>query len=168
MTDSTWWQLLLALGYGVLGSDIPIVNAEAFIVASVATAMINPVVVGLLLGLGHGIGKMALFQTVRQGRRRLFRKRPPKESSPTGQGIWRARWDRVVGWSIRLVEHPRWGPVGFFLSGLISLPPNYLTTIIAATTRINFALFSVFLTAGFISRYVLIALAAAGVVDRIL
>ena len=33
---------------------------------------------------------------------------------------------------------------------------------------VNFALFSVFLTAGFISRYVLIALAAAGVVGRIL
>lgn len=168
MTDSTWWQLLLALGYGVLGSVIPIVNAEAFIVASVATEMIDPVVVGALLGLGQGIGKVVLFQTVRQGRRRLFRKRPLKQPASARPGSWRARWDRLVVMGVKLVEHPRWGPVGFFLSGSISLPPNYLTTVIAATTKINFVLFAIFLTAGFMSRYVVIALAAAGVVDRIL
>lgn len=167
MTE-TWWQLLLAFGYGLAGSVVPLANAEAFIVASVATGVIGPVPVGVLLGVGQGVGKMVIFRVIRQGRRQLLRKRPRRTQAPIKPGSWRARWARLVEWSIALVEHPRWGPAGLFLSGSLSVPPNYVTTVVAATTRLNFAVFSVFLTAGFVARYVVVALAAAGVLARIL
>ncbi|MGB3955344.1 MAG: hypothetical protein WBL05_08725 [Brooklawnia sp.] len=167
MTDETWWQLLLAFGFGLAGSVLPLANAEAFIVASVATGVLGPVPVGVLLGAGQGVGKMLVFQGIRQGRRQLVRRRPRREPAPIRPGTWRARWARLVEWSIALVEHPRWGPVGLFLSGSLSVPPNYLTTVVAATTRLNFAVFAVFLTAGFMARYVVIALAAAGVFEHV-
>lgn len=161
-----WWQIAIAIGYGVFGSLLPVVNGEAFIVAALATAFIGPVEVGLGLGLGQGIGKMLLFQAVRQGRRLPLARRVGASTEPE-PGTWRHRWSRLVAWGVALVEHPRWGPLGCFLSGALSIPPNYLTTILAATTRVNFAMFSVFLSTGFVVRSVLIALVVSGVLDEI-
>ncbi len=165
MSGEFWWQLALALGYGFFGAIIPVVNGEALIVAALATGFIGPVEVGLGLGLGQGIGKMVLFQLVRQGRRiPLFT--PRAERTEPAAGTWRARWKRIVDWGIRLVEHPQWGPLGIFLSGSLSIPPNYLTTLLVAGTRINFVVFGVFMTLGFTARYVVLALLAAGLLDR--
>lgn len=167
MTDGVWWQLLLSFGYGVLGSLVPMVSGEAFIIAALATKLIGPVALGVFLGLGQGIGKMILFQMIRQGRRLpVFRSRKP--SAPPRTGKWRERWARLVAWSIGLVEHPKWGPVGCFLSGSLSLPPNYPTTVLAATTRINFAVFSISMSLGFIVRSLVVSLALAGVIDSFL
>lgn len=166
MTQTGWWQLLLALGYGIFGSVVPVVNGEAFIVAALATKLIGPVEVGLVLGLGQGIGKMILFQLVRQGRRLPLLQRGGGRRDPE-PGSWRARWAKAVAWGTRLVEDPKWGPLGCFLSGSVSLPPNYATTVLAATTRVNFAVFSVFLTLGYLLRYVVIALAVSGLLGRI-
>ncbi len=63
--SNVWWQLLLAFGYGLLGSLIPVINGEAFVVAAIATHLIGPVEAGICLGLGQGVGKMILFQVVR-------------------------------------------------------------------------------------------------------
>ena len=86
MTDETWWQLLLAFGFGLAGSVLPLANAEAFIVASVATGVLGPVPVGVLLGAGQGVGKMLVFQGIRQGRRQLVRRRPRREPAPIRPG----------------------------------------------------------------------------------
>ena len=67
--SNVWWQLLLAFGYGLLGSLIPVINGEAFVVAAIATHLIGPVEAGICLGLGQGVGKMILFQVVRQAKR---------------------------------------------------------------------------------------------------
>lgn len=166
MDAEFWWQLLLAFGYGFFGAIVPVVNGEALIVAALATEFSGPVAVGLGLGLGQGIGKMVLFQLVRQGRKLPFL--TPKQQRPAPEpGTWRYRWQRAVDWGIRLVEHPRWGPLGIFLSGSVSIPPNYLTTVLVAATRINFVVFGVFMTLGFTARYVLLALIAAGVIDQV-
>lgn len=164
MTDASWWQLLLALGYGVLGSILPVFNAEAFIIAALATQQIGPIEMGVFLGLGYAVGKMIIFQAIRQGRRLpLPRRGDPANLPPPGK--WRKRWARLVSWGIRLVEHPRWGPLGYFTAASVSLPPSYATAILAPATRANFALFSVFTSLGFILRYVVICLALSGVLD---
>lgn len=167
MTDGFWWQLLLAFGYGLVGSIVPVVNGEAFIVAALATKLIGPIEVGLGLGIGQGLGKMILFQLVRQGRRLPFARPRSAEPRPEPEpGTWRYRWVKLVTRSTALVEHPRLGPIGLFLSGSLSLPPNYPTTILAATTRINFAVFSIFMALGFIARYIVLALLLSGVFER--
>lgn len=168
MTDGFWWQLLIAFGYGVFGSIVPVVNGEALIVAALATELIGPIEVGVGLGLGLGLGKMILFQLIRQGRRLPFIK--PTQQGPTRPaepGSWRYRWSKLVAWGTALVEHPRWGPLGILLSGALSLPPNYPTTILAATTRINFVLFGIFMTLGFTARYVVLAIVLSGVFDQL-
>lgn len=166
VTETLWWQLLAALGFGIFGSIVPVVNGEAFIVAALATDLIGPVEVAVCLGLGQGIGKMVIFQIVRQGRRLPWASRRKQTSEPE-PGSWRDRWRRLVAWGVRLVEHPRLGPLGCFLSGATSIPPNYVTTILAATTRINMVVFGVFLTLGYTVRYVLIALALAGLISQV-
>lgn len=168
MTDGFWWQLLLAFGYGVIGSVVPVVNGEALIIAALATNLIGPVAVGLGLGAGQGVGKAILFQAVRQGRRLPIIRRRNPPTNPPAPGRLRRIWSQLVAWGTRLVEHPRWGPLGLFLSGSLSLPPNYPTTILAATTRLNYAVFSIFMTLGFVARYVGLALLLAGVFDRLI
>ena len=109
---------------------------------------------------------MILFQVVRQAKRLPVLHRKLLSRPEPQPGTWRYRWARVMRWGIALVEHPRWGPLGVFLSGSVSVPPNYPTTILAATTKANFAVFSIFMTLGFITRYVVVGLAVTGVFQR--
>ena len=164
--SNVWWQLLLAFGYGLLGSLIPVINGEAFVVAAIATHLIGPVEAGICLGLGQGVGKMILFQVVRQAKRLPVLHRKQLSRPEPQPGTRRNRRSRVMRWGIALVEHPRWGPLGVFLSGSVSVPPNYPTTILAATTKANFAVFAIFMTLGFITRYVVVGLAVTGVFQR--
>ena len=164
--SNVWWQLLLAFGYGLLGSLIPVINGEAFVVAAIATHLIGPVEAGICLGLGQGVGKMILFQVVRQAKRLPVLHRKLLSRPEPQPGTWRYRWARLMMCVILLVEYPRWGPLGVFLSGSVSVPPNYPTTILAATTKANFAVFSIFMTLGFITRYVVVGLAVTGFFQR--
>lgn len=166
--EGYWWQLLLALGYGFGGAIVPVANGEAFMLAALATRLIDPVTLGLSLGLGQGVGKAVLFQLVRQGKKLPWARRSPGEDArPAPEaGSWRYRLRAVVDWGRRLVEHPKWGPLGVFLSGSLSLPPNYVTTLIVATTRMNFVAFALCMGLGFTLRYLVLALLAAGVIDR--
>ncbi|GAA2184444.1 hypothetical protein GCM10009785_32390 [Brooklawnia cerclae] len=167
VTDGFWWQLLVALAYATLGSVIPVLNSEAFIVASLATGLIDPWSLGLGLGVGQGAGKMILFLAVRQGRRLPWLRSSAGIARPTPEpGTLRARWRALVRRLDAVVEHPRWGPLGLFMSGSVSLPPNYATTLLAATTRIRFPVFAASMSLGLIARSLVISLALAGVFDH--
>lgn len=162
-----WWHLLLTVGYGLLSSLIPVFNSEAYVVATAATHLLTPLEVGVCLGLGQGFGKMALFQAVRHAKSLPRLERHKKVERPDPQpGTWRYRWSMVLKWANALVTSRRWGPLGFFLAGSVSLPPSYPTTILVAKTRVNFAVFSIFMTLGFITRYVVVGLAVTGVFQR--
>jgi len=101
--SNVWWQLLLAFGYGLLGSLIPVINGEAFVVAAIATHLIGPVEAGICLGLGQGVGKMILFQVVRQAKRLPVLHRKLLSRPEPQPGTWRYRWARVMRWGIALV-----------------------------------------------------------------
>lgn len=171
MSDGSWWQVLVTLAYSIGGAIVPVFNGEVYIAAVLATGLMGPVSVGTCLGVGQGIGKLVVFQLVRRGRRlpRWRRHDRTGASSKPGRppGVWRQRWQRVARAATRLVEHPRLGPLGVFLSGSLSLPPNYATTLIAGTTRMSSWVFGASMTAGFTLRYLLIALAGAGIIDRV-
>lgn len=176
-----WWQALVALGYGIVGSVIPVFNSEAYIVAGVTAGLGSPVLMGCLLALGQGIGKFGLFMAIREGRRLPgpWRRRiaqgddhideaPDVPSTPSTR-----RWQRVkAGWlqvlhtGVKIAEHPKWGPVGMVSAGMLSIPPNFPTTILLATTKVNPFKFVFRLSLGFAVRYIVIGYAATGVLAR--
>lgn len=163
-----WIELLSAFGFGVLMSVIPVFNPEAFMAAGQATGLLGPLTLGIGLGVGQGVGKAILFQLVRHGRRLpwLNRLRTRSAKPPPQPGTWRQRWRGFVQHAMKLVEHRWWGPVVSFSAGALSIPPNYVTTLLAATTKVNFYAFSIAITAGFTVRNTVEALILAGVLDR--
>ena len=60
--------LLTSIGYGVVSAMVPLINAEAFIVASQVTAVAGAVPVAIGVAIGQTIGKVAMFYGVRRGR----------------------------------------------------------------------------------------------------
>ena len=66
------------------------------------------------------------------------------------------RWnDRAA----HIVETPRWGMPLLFFSATTGIPPVYLVVIYAATTKMNFWRFSLWVTLGFFIRCYVLALA---------
>lgn len=159
-----WWHILLTVGYGLLSSLVPVFNAEAYVVATMATHLLHPIEVGVGLGFGSGIGKMIFFQAVRHAKSLPFLENHKKAERPAPEpGTWRYRWSLILRWGNTLVTNPRLAPIGFFLSGSISVPPSYPTTILIATTKANFVVFSIFMTLGLMARYTAIAYGATGI-----
>lgn len=159
-----WWQILLTLAYGVVGGYLPVLNPEAYLVVSQAVELLPPVVVALVLAIGQGLGKTALFFTIRKGRSLpAIASRAALFSQPqrrVGHVVKRA-WDVGKG----LIENSKWGFAGAFISGVLSIPPTYPTTAFAAATKVPPARFLIALTLGITVRYVLIALATLGILD---
>lgn len=160
-----WGEFASAFGFGLLASLVPVFNAETFIVATVATGLIGPVPLGIGLGLGQGLGKAILFQLTRQGKKLPWLKRRQPQEPEKDVGKWRLRWRWLVKKSVSLLEHRGWGPVVVFASGAISVPPNYATTLVAGTTRVNAWMFGTMMTLGYVSRNLVEALIFAGVLS---
>nr|WP_076388220.1 VTT domain-containing protein [Vaginimicrobium propionicum] len=162
---TTLWgiEFLSALAFGLAASLVPVFNPEAFIVATLATELIDPLSLGLGLGLGQGIGKAVLFQLVRQGKKLVVVKPPTPSETPRGK--WRRRWQKLVEKSESALTNKRLGPVIIFSAGAISLPPNYVTTLIAGGLKVKFSIFSIAMTVGFVARNLVEALLVAQIID---
>lgn len=174
MTDA-WWQALLAFAYGLAGSIVPVFNCEAYVVAGVTAGLGSPVLIGCSLAAGQGVGKLALFMAVREGKRipgPWRRRLEHRDQSATEDGDqesasrWRQRWSTLVRRGMALVEHPTLGAIGMVSSGMVSIPPNFPTTILLATTRVNPLRFVCWLALGFAVRFVVIGYASTGVLAQ--
>lgn len=64
------------------------------------------------------------------------------------------------------MEHPTWGAIGMISSGMLSIPPNFPTTILLATTKVHPLRFVTWLALGFAVRFVVIGYASTGVLAR--
>lgn len=162
MTLRWWLEVLSAIGYGVLSSIIPIFHTEAFIIASQASKVLDPIPMSIGLAVGSTIGKQLMFLGVRHGRKmRFIKERKLKEVPPDS---WRGRWRRWSEKSARLVEDPKWGFPLLFISSATGLPPVYPVVLVAGATKMNFWWFSLVLTIGFFIRCLALALMTLGVV----
>ena len=86
--DAFGWPELVALltsiGFGIVSAIIPIVNAEAYVIASQMSAVVGPIPIAIGIAIGQTIGKLLLFFGVREGkelpfvkhRRELQKQRP--------------------------------------------------------------------------------------------
>lgn len=157
LTARFWYEIASAFGFGIVSSLVPILNSEIFIVGSLASGLLGPLEVSIGLALGHGVGKVIMFQAIRHGRRLKWF--APREKKPVPEGSWRDRWRRWNARAALLVEHDKWGPAILLFSAISGVPPVYLVVIYAATTKMNFWWFSVWVTVGFFIRCYVLALA---------
>lgn len=165
MSWGALWELLSAFGFGIFIAIIPIMPGELYLTAGEATQLTGPIVTGLGMGLGQGVGKAILFQLVKQGRKMPWLNRPKAEKPAPEPGTWRYRFQLAADKAIELIEHPRWGGLVIFSSAAISFPPNYPTTLFAPFTKIRWATFSLWMTLGCVLRAVVTALIINGVFD---
>ena len=157
------WRLLIefvvAIGYGVLSSVVPIFNAEIYIVASQVGGFTEEVTTAVGCAVGQTIGKVGIVLALRRGgSSRLVRKvrqRPRKPAGPVRTKL-RAWSDRMMV----LLGERRWGVPIVLLSACVGLPPLYAATLAVPATRMSVILFG---AAVLLGRMVLFLAIAFGV-----
>ena len=60
--------LLTSIGFGTVSAVVPVVNAEAYVIASQMSAVIGPIPIAIGIAIGQTVGKLLLFFGVRQGK----------------------------------------------------------------------------------------------------
>lgn len=150
--------LLTSIGYGVLSAIVPVVNAEAYVVASQVTAVAGAVPIAVGVAVGQTGGKVAMFYAVREGRRLRFVKERREESRARPVSPNRLRWRAFVDRLLQLVGDPRWGLPITFLASFVGIPPLYAVALIAGATKMNGGWFTLVVLAGRLMRFVFLAL----------
>jgi hypothetical protein len=81
--------LLTSIGFGTVSAVIPIVNAEAYIIASQMSAVAGPIPIAIGIAIGQTVGKLLLFFGVREGKELPFSSSSigvrPESSGPLGR-----------------------------------------------------------------------------------
>ncbi|MGL5817879.1 MAG: hypothetical protein ACRCYR_09975 [Phycicoccus sp.] len=163
MTEVTAGVLpvLLAFGYGALSALVPVVNAEAFLVASVATVPTTTgrVAVVAALGAGQTIGKLAFFLAARRGRSRRAGRSPRRRSSSTSP-----RRRRIVDLGTRglaLLDRPAPAAGVVLASASVGIPPLAVTAVAAGVRRMPLPLFLGCTLVGRVARFGTLAVPVA-------
>lgn len=149
--------LLTSVGYGVVSAVIPLVNAEAYVLASQVSAVAGAVPIGVGVGIGQTVGKFLLFYGVRRGRQfRFFRHRRAKVHDAA---VGRVRtWLRtVLAKLLALVGDPRWGLPMVALAAVVGFPPLYAVALLAGATKMRTRWFVLVVLVGRVTRFVLVA-----------
>lgn len=152
------WALLTSIGFGVLSAIVPVINAEAYVIASQVTAVAGAVPIAVGVAIGQTFGKVALFYAVRRGRElpALKRKRADRRTRPAGPKL--LKWRAFVARLLALVGDPRWGLPITFVAAFVGLPPLYAVALLAGATTMRGLWFALVVLAGRLLRFVLVAL----------
>ncbi len=148
--------LLTSLGYGVVSAIVPVVNAEAYVIASQVSAVAGPVPIAIGVGIGQTIGKILLFLGVRRGKDFPFvqhrRAQPDRVVGPA-----RTRVRRWISQLLALVGQKRWGLPIVFVAALVGVPPLFAVALLAGATKMRIGWFAVVVLVGRVARFVLVA-----------
>lgn len=149
--------LLTSVGYGVVSAVIPVVNAEAYVIASQISTAAGPVSVAIGIGIGQTIGKALLFLGVRRGKDFPFvRHRIIRTGRPVGRV--RARGRASIAWLLGLVGQKRWGLPIVFIAAVVGIPPLLAVALLAGATRMKLGYFIPVVLVGRVGRFVIVAL----------
>ena len=161
------WRLLIefvvAIGYGVLSSVVPIFNAEIYIVASQVGGFTEEVTTAVGCAIGQTIGKVGTVLALRQGRSsrlvRKVRERPRKLAVVFARSC--EPWsDRMMG----LLGERRWGVPIVLLSACVGLPPLYAVTLAVPATEMPVVLFGAAVLIGRMALFLAIAFGVSALV----
>jgi len=161
------WAELIALvtsiGLGTISAVVPIVNAEAYVIASQVSAAAGPIPVAIGVAVGQTVGKVLLFLGVRRGREFPFVKhrRQKLQSRPVGPA--RARIRRWLATLLSLVGQKRWGLPIVLVSAVVGVPPLYAVALLAGATKMRLIWFALTVFVGRGTRFVLVAMGFRGI-----
>ena len=139
-----------AVGYGFVSAFAPVLPAEPYLAAMVATVGTAAVPLGIAAAVGQTLGKLVIFLAtrgvLRSARLRSWLGR--RRSSP-------GRFAAVVAW----LDRPALAAPVLLLSAVVGLPPLLLVSVYAARTSMSAPVFTLVCLAGRSVRFVLVALA---------
>lgn len=160
------WQTLAAvlasIGFGTVSAVLPVVNAEAYVIASQMSAVAGVLPVAAGVGVGQAVGKMVLFLGVRRGKQFAFVRHRRARMRVATVGPFRQGVRTVIAQLLKLVGTKRWGLPIVLLAAVVGLPPLYAVALLAGATKMRLAWFGLVVLVGRVARFLLVALGVGG------
>jgi membrane protein YqaA with SNARE-associated domain len=157
--------LLTSIGFGTVSAVIPIVNAEAYVIASQVSAVAGPVPIAIGIAIGQTIGKLLLFFGVRQGKELSFVKHRREVRKQRPVGPTRARVRAAGAKLLDLVGQERWGLPIVLIAAIVGFPPLYAVALLAGATTMSPVWFGLTVLVGRLCRFLLVATGFYGLHD---
>lgn len=157
--------LLTSIGFGTVSAVIPIVNAEAYVIASQMSAVAGPIPIAIGIAIGQTVGKLLLFFGVRQGKELSFIKHRREARKQRPVGPTQARIRAAGAKLLDLVGQERWGLPIVFVAAVIGFPPLYAVALLAGATTMSPVWFGLTVLVGRLCRFLLVATGFYGLHD---
>jgi membrane protein YqaA with SNARE-associated domain len=155
-----------SLLFGVASGVIPVINAEAYLIATAGVSTPpTAVAVALAVGLGQTGGKILVFLAARRGstlwlprRRRRRAEHEDRGEKPPGRLRARLRdWGRRA---LELLDRPLLGGGVILVSAAVGVPPLAVTTVAAGLSRMRLLVFGLAALTGRTGWFLLVTLAS--------
>lgn len=157
--------LLTSIGFGIVSAVIPIVNAEAYIIASQMSAVAGPIPIAIGVAIGQTVGKLLLFLGVREGKELSFVKHRREIRKQRPVGPTRARLRSAGTKLLDLIGQERWGLPIVFVAAVVGFPPLYAVALLAGATTMRPLWFGLTVLVGRLCRFLLVASGFRGLHD---
>jgi membrane protein YqaA with SNARE-associated domain len=160
----------LVLAMGLLSGLVPVINAEALLIAAVVQAHGRWPAVVIAIALGQSCAKVLIYLGARDGRKLVpsrwahralrppTRHRGPFTRLRDATRKWTPHADRVA----QLVRRPVAGSALILASAIGGVPPLAATSVIAGAARMRLPLFGATCLTGRLVRFTIIAIPVAG------
>jgi membrane protein YqaA with SNARE-associated domain len=167
--DTFGWAELVALltsiGFGIVSAIVPIVNAEAYVIASQVSAVVGPIPIAIGIAIGQTAGKLVLFFGVREGKELRFVKHRREIQKQRPVGPARAKFRAVIAKLLDLVGQERWGLPIVLVAAVVGFPPLYAVALLAGATTMRPLWFGLTVFVGRLCRFLLVASGFHGLHD---
>lgn len=167
--DTFGWAELVALltsiGFGTVSAVVPIVNAEAYVIASQMSAVTGPIPIAIGIAMGQTVGKLLLFFGVREGKELSFIKHRREVRKQRPVGPTRARFRVAMAKLLDLVGKERWGLPIVLVAAVVGFPPLYAVALLAGATTMSPVWFGLTVLVGRLCRFLLVATGFYGLHD---
>jgi membrane protein YqaA with SNARE-associated domain len=157
--------LLTSIGIGTVSAVLPIVNAEAYVIASQMSAVMGPIPIAIGVAMGQTVGKLLLFFGVRQGKELSFIKHRQEVRKQRPVGPTRARFRAFMAKLLDLVGQERWGLPIVLVAAIVGFPPLYAVALLAGATTMSPVWFGLTVLVGRLCRFLLVATGFYGLHD---
>jgi membrane protein YqaA with SNARE-associated domain len=157
--------LLTSIGFGIVSAVVPVVNAEAYIIASQMSAVIGPIPIAIGVAIGQTVGKLVLFFGVREGKELPFIKHRREVQKQRPVGPARARFRAAMAKLLDLVGQKRWGLPIVLVAAIVGFPPLYAVALLAGATTMRPIWFGLTVLVGRLCRFLLVASGFQGIHD---
>jgi membrane protein YqaA with SNARE-associated domain len=149
--------VLTSIGFGIVSAIVPVVNAEAYVIASQWSAVMGPIPIAIGIAIGQTIGKLVLFFGVREGKELRFVKHRREIQKQRPVGPTRAKFRAAMTKLLDLVGQERWGLPIVLVAAIVGFPPLYAVALLAGATTMRPLWFGLTVFVGRLCRFLLVA-----------